>query len=307
MHSARESYIADLKRIESIAKARQEGPYAVIARKLADLLLSEWNAGIRASIEDAARIIGRGEGRVTEAEVDALLRDLSNRLGLDLVARVRGRFDQLVFQTYDLGQRDVLNAAPSFNVTDQAAIRWLNGDGAYWIGQYYGKWVSAKIANLAEDVLRQGLSRADAGSAFNRAFGDQFNRSAAYWEGFANNVTTRAREFAHTEGYVKGRILFLRVDAVVDNRTSDICRGLDGVILPVSWAVRTRDKLMAARNPERVKRIAPWVNFDKLRGKRVGRLRQSMALPPYHFHCRTVTTAVTEELDAVGWEGKILE
>ncbi|ODS29948.1 MAG: hypothetical protein SCARUB_04952 [Candidatus Scalindua rubra] len=58
--------------------------------------------------------------------------------------------------------------------------------------------------------------------------------------------------------------------------------------------MKLREKLMTAKKPESVKRIAPWRNAVSVRGKRMGKLPLGMSLPPYHFNCRTITVAVEQ-------------
>jgi hypothetical protein len=74
---------------------------------------------------------------------------------------------------------------------------------------------------------------------------------------------------------------------------------MHGRIIRVDEAVELRDRLMHARNPEEVKDIAPWFSPDEVDRKIVGRrsddLPNEVALPPYHFNCRTRTVIARRE------------
>ena len=70
------------------------------------------------------------------------------------------------------------------------------------------------------------------------------------------------------------------------------CRSLNGRVIPLNACVKQRDALMAAEDPEDVKRIAPWLPVQAIKGKRTSALiAQGIGMPPYHFHCRTTVVA----------------
>jgi hypothetical protein len=48
------------------------------------------------------------------------------------------------------------------------------------------------------------------------------------------------------------------------------CREMNGKIIPVSRCVDQRDELMAAKDPEDVKTISPWVSAESIKGKSIG-------------------------------------
>ncbi len=106
---------------------------------------------------------------------------------------------------------------------------------------------------------------------------------------FANHVVTRSRESGRVDGYERAGVEYLQIRAVLDHRTSCICRNLHGRIIEVDKARRLRARLMDAKSPEDVKEIAPWVPCDGVKGKRSSELPEHLALPPYHFGCRTRT------------------
>ena len=148
------------------------------------------------------------------------------------------------------------------------------------------------------------MSREKAGRLFREELGPTLGESQGYWERFANHVVTRATEFGRLDGYLAAGgdgtspISHLRVVAVLDARTSEICRWMHGRVIPVAYAAALRDELMRASDPEDVKRVAPWPRPGDLRGKATSELLQEnlgLAMPPYHFGCRTRTVAASED------------
>ena len=70
---------------------------------------------------------------------------------------------------------------------------------------------------------------------------------------------------------------------------------MHGRIIQVKKAVGLRDKLIASKKPNDVKKIAPWVKPSNIKGKKTSALNVGMSIPPYHFNCRTRTVVVLDD------------
>lgn len=92
-----------------------------------------------------------------------------------------------------------------------------------------------------------------------------------------------------------GRIEY-KVVAVVDSRTSKVCRRMHGRLIPMKTITAQRDKILAAgkgTSRKRVQQAQPFItrDTDELLDNLVateqltGKL--GLALPPYHWRCRT--------------------
>jgi len=98
------------------------------------------------------------------------------------------------------------------------------------------------------------------------------------------------------KGYQELGIEYLEVLAVMDERTSEICKMMNGRIIPVANAAGQRDAMMAAKSPEDVKTISPWLKPAQLKGLDTkGIMGKGVIMPPYHFHCRTTVVAAPGE------------
>jgi hypothetical protein len=69
--------------------------------------------------------------------------------------------------------------------------------------------------------------------------------------------------------------------------------------------IETRNRIMAAKTPEAAKKVAPWVDFKKINGKKAGKLPAYFTMPPYHGNCRTRTIRATAA-EAKGWADKVV-
>jgi|GEM_PF-229077 len=267
-----------------------------LANKLQELLLNSYDDSVKTAIGDAIRYLKAGSGKIGDAEIREVLEMIESKIGKSLAAALRQNVADIIVESYKSGQKIALGGiALSFNQADMKALKWLENDTVYWIGEYYDKNIRDQIREGAKSVIDEGLSRDEAGNRFQEIFGATFNRSSAYWEGLSNHVVTRSREFGAVEGYQKAGVTYLKIDAVLDDRTSEICRQMHGRIIPVKKAVNLRDKLIKAKNPEEVKSIAPWLDADSVRDKLTSNLPEGMSLPPYHFNCRTRTIAAYDE------------
>lgn len=87
-------------------------------------------------------------------------------------------------------------------------------------------------------------------------------------------------------------IQFYAINAVLDGRTSDICKYMHGKVFPVEYAYEQSLKLLGTEDPDELKHLAPWAtnsgSFEAMQGMNTGELMNAgWALPPFHPHCRT--------------------
>lgn len=270
---------------------KDEDPYFIrlandIRDALVDAELDVMAPGIRDLLDMAeegeAMFVSRLNGVVRELQEvvpDGVAEELENRLAL----------------AYARGAIDVSQTSPdwAFNRTDEEALAWLKKDCLYWVGNRYGPEVSATIRDAVGPAFTQGLGRDAVGRLLRQAFNQLRQRNESYWTGLANHVVTRSRAFGFTEGMDRAGFTEAEISAVLDDTTTEICREMDGRTVLVRDMLDLRSGLMGAQSPEAVKDLAPWqtttaqVESTVATCDLLGHVPPSMALPPYHFHCRT--------------------
>ena len=269
--------------------AGSEGPAKKAAKLESQLFITlqnGWRGSAEQAISQATRLVLRGAGDVTEEELDQVLASLGQRMGPGFAAAVMPKVGSTLTSSYKLGRtmfdRDEPKAkAAKFNVTDQRAVDWLERDANFWVGTAYDRQLGADIAATAKSLMLEGgLGRKAAGRELEKLLGDKvLDQSVVgrkgYFAGLAAVAATRARSFGTVEGLVHGGIERLEIVAVMDERTSDICRELNGRIIDVADAVAVRDRLLDAESPEDVKLVTPWISADLA--------AQGVALPSFHF------------------------
>lgn len=78
--------------------------------------------------------------------------------------------------------------------------------------------------------------------------------------------------------------------AVMDDRTSAVCRSLNGRVISVSHLTQQRDRILGAKTREQLKDAAAWPQPLNPTTP----LPANVGVPPYHYRCRTTLMAVVK-------------
>ena len=263
--------------------------YERLAARLHRLLAATWDDHTRRALEEITERL-RGREPLTVAEVEAIHRRLAEILGEAFTAEIEADLREIVAESYVRALSDTLGLSrPRWDLVDARALDWLQRHHVYWVRHHYDRHLAEDVLSLGEQAILEGMSRREAGRLFREALGRRLGQSQLYWEMFANHVVTRSQELGRVEGYERAGVRYLQIRAVLDHRTSCICRNLHGRIIEVDKAARLARRLVAADDPEDVKRIAPWEPCERVMGVPSAELPEHLALPPYHFGCRTRT------------------
>lgn len=122
--------------------------------------------------------------------------------------------------------------------------------------------------------------------------------SRAYFNGLADHSARKLREIGRVAGYERAGITHVKVKAILDQRTSKICRAMNGRIIPVATLAAQKERILNAKGKEELKRAQPWLKEDQVTA--AADLPENYGLPPYHYRCRTITVAYFPELSEAG-------
>lgn len=206
--------------------------------------------------------------------------------------------------------------APSFDLLDDSAIMSLHDDQMLWVGSHYYKDTRDTVRMAVRDTMHRGLGRIEAGRVMREkidgALGGRIaaptsfrGSSKQYFEGLAANTATNARVRGQMRSFVDLGVNRYELVNPMDKRTSQICSHLNGKVMLVPNGVRQIEGVAGATNPADVKALHPWKSFDEVKGisskaghvdaKDSGGLAKAgLALPPYHFRCRTTIDVTTQ-------------
>lgn len=114
--------------------------------------------------------------------------------------------------------------------------------------------------------------------------------SKDYFSGLSTTTLNRAQNFNRIKQMNFSSITSYVIDAILDRRTSVICNSMNGKVFTVESGMRTIEQVLSSKSTEGLKSVAPWRKDLSSFGKNPSSddlAKAGMALPPYHFRCRT--------------------
>lgn len=162
-----------------------------------------------------------------------------------------------------------------FNAVDRRIAAHVTRTQVNFVTDELGRRVEgfgAEARRIVAEGLEVGLGRDDLSAALQAAAQDALaGRSAFYWDVVAGAFVGNGRSYAQMSSYAEAGIARYLIEAVLDERTTEICRYLHGKVFEVGDALRRFDVLDRLEAPEDVKQAQPWVReaTDAATGHRV--------------------------------------
>ena len=143
--------------------------------------------------------------------------------------------------------------------------------------------MSPALSATAREIVSRGVSEGLGSDAvarqLQRAFRGQLaGRTTSYYGVVANAFSNRARSFSQLVTMRDAGIDTYTIEAVLDERTTNICRGLHGKTLQVSRTLTTFDEVEKLEDPAAIKRAQPWF-VEKLIGSGPDAGKRGLFLP----------------------------
>jgi len=241
--------------------------------------------------------------------------------------------EEVVAATRTRARRQGLAISARFSALDRRVVQHIVGSSANFVRDEYGRRADVfgqRAREVVAEGLAAGLGRADIAAELETAArAALIQRSPFYWETVAGSFVGRGRSYSEVASYAEAGIQRYQIIAVLDEQTTAICRWMNGKVFSVRSGLDRFAEVEAAKDPEEIKRLAPWVRergtgdrrllyVDHASGRHdlavvqrnaVGRrddvgafraLRGDDALPglglsspPFHGLCRTGTLAMT--------------
>lgn len=228
-----------------------------------------------------------------------------------------------------------LNIATDFTKTDEKVLQAVAFSHAHYVRDEYGKrqeGASIRAREIVTQGLEQGWGRKEIGKALEQGLtAYNLNRSRNYYNLVAGVYANRARGYANLTAYQRGFITHFTFEAVLDERTSEVCRALHGKRFSVQSAMESYTRVAEADEPEAVKSEQPWLQTNKAgeiyykdaKGAKtvIGAVNESavgqkgkvgdyslnltddelgargLSTPPLHGHCRSTIIADTDSIE----------
>lgn len=283
-------------------------------KRLASLLTSQFRGKAKKAVEYIAK--GLKSGKIT-SEAD-LLREL------DYVGKMLGNVSpqdakEIIAATtllYSVEKGDIAKTMGlkfALHQADQFAIGALGRDQVWYIGDFYQDAMSKRMREITTNIiLNQGLSRDEAARQIKDAMSREFGIGGGpghiiqlptgwtgtpdgYFKMMASTIHDRAANLGRVVTFTEAGVSTYRIDAVLDERTSDICKVMDGKTFDIKYAQDYAQRYYSATDKDEVEKVVMWRDAKDIRpiaNDEAALAKAGMALPPYHGSCRTVVVAI---------------
>lgn len=170
----------------------------------------------------------------------------------------------------------------------------------YWMGREFNENLRKKLTALIEKTFSGEIANDEIPKILKDEFGGLIKANESYFKGVAEHISLQSQNISRVMQGRKYGVKYYKVSAVMDDRTSEICRSMNGRIIPAAHLEDQADKILSARNMADKKAAAAWRN-NAYNG-RSDKMDANFGLPPHHFRCRTKVVPVwidEEEIDGV--------
>lgn len=285
---ARTAVIKDAKGFEALVGQLQKA--------LTGAFTEAMRRGITVALD---RLRDLGAGKFTADDGETILRALEREVGAEaLAATMREPVVNLTDGLYRMGLAEVgtsVGTSLAFMRPDQDALDVLSRANTFWVGNLWDTGPRGKIVTLLEEYFTTGLTRDALARRLAEDFAGVSANSLHHWRSVANSLATRTREIGRVSGYERSGIQQIKIKAILDDRTTTVCRHLHGRVLTVT-GLRTQAEawMEASSRGDRITafRVWPFIGDDEDLSQTPTRDLQGIGMPPYHHgNCRTITVA----------------
>jgi len=271
------------------------------------VLINTWSESVKEASRKAIKtLIDLPPGQQAD---EKFLKNLEyvirQELGEDFAHALDEKIKTFTEVTYRLSaqEQQFKNIKFSFTPQDYKNIEMIKKQQVFWLKEHYNTSVSNTLSDILTQSIENKWSKTELSSELQTHFKDIVKGGKPYFEGLAEHTSLRVREFARLTNYQKCGATHYQIVAVIDSRTSDICRALDGKIYPLAPALKTMNEMLDISEnsdiedaKERLKELAPFANakmveYDveknpiKINGEHV-------PFPPFHWRCRSRTIMI---------------
>ena len=186
----------------------------------------------------------------------------------------------------DMRRFQGINLCEGPSALDERMMQFMRHSETLFVRDRYGTRVRAlgvRARKAVADALAQGLGRGAIRDLLAETAVKVLTQPASYWQVVAGAFVGRGRSYAQMNGYAEAGIKRYRVVAVMDKRTSSVCRRMHGKVLNVQDGIDVFLRAEAAKDRTAIVSLNPWPR----RG--ATHTDADLTFPPYHALCRTGT------------------
>lgn len=291
----------DRKKSIIISKSKEsEKKYKKTLNSLQTLLINTYDSQSQKAIKEVIDYIYSLDKKLfSESDIKKIDSILKSRIGIDFKKLIESRADKIIQLFYLIGAEEITDAFDfefSFEVPDEEAIASLTEQFNFWIGNYYGEQIQTQIKDTLKGYFDSNKTIEEVAVEFSKLFEKYTNNGMEYFEGLAEHTSNRIRAIGQVTGMEKAGIEFYQILSIIDARTSEICRFMDGKIFKLSRAIEYRDKILSLKNPKDIKEYSKWISPKELSEIQENKIADpdlpaGLTIPPFHWRCRSTIRA----------------
>lgn len=233
-------------------------------------------------------LTGEGESVDTVA-LDAAAREIDLEVRAELRADLEEPVRKLVGQSIDYGEALVVSGILNGVTMKDIVADALTQSTLHYSDEFFTAHVLPALYREIHEAIKNPLERPNLKPILDTL--DERLSGDAYWNVVANSTASRGFHYGYLragqqQGYTKATF-----DAVMDEKTSDVCWNLNGRTWLIADMVRKYENAAQAQTTEELKAIAPW--FKRNRNVPIDDDVRSFLIaggvpcPPLHGRCRS--------------------
>lgn len=307
----REEILKEITRIEKAVN------WKAVYKRFKELLAKGYEKQAQKAYKEMLELLEKEKGLSADNMVyfkQIFLENMSN----GFMDEVNSELENIEKLIYHKGMKD---ATPkhfriNYDIVDKKALKAMHNQNIFFIGEYYEEHDKKHYEEAFKRAFETGMTPRELAHEIANNIVGNADLATSYFEGFAEHNIHRLREFGAISGYQKAGIKSVRINAIIDGKTTRICREMNGRIIPVTELAKVRDKILAIKTEGKtvkqvraaLKRAVPlrsdandYGDIAGLPTKDIISYFKGFTLPPFHYRCRTRTVAY------FGGEGQIKE
>lgn len=191
----------------------------------------------------------------------------------------------------------VANALSAFDEipTNEQVFEGMARASRYWTNGYFNNHVLPTLQRAVQNMIEsEGLSDpTEIYRMLRQRIDERLLGRVPYWHTVSSSAASRAYHYGMIKGGRRVGYRGYRLIAVIDDRTSDICRHLHRKEFWLADAERIYDDIAKTEN-EDIKEVHPWIDKEEYIGMTEREVYSRAAyVPPFHGRCRTTMQLIS--------------
>ena len=282
--------------IFEIMKARKGMSFEATIEDLKDGVFKAANDGTKDFLLEQLTKL-QNSTDLDEKLLSSVKKDIKERLGVRIEEYARRPLFQAVYDTYAKQGKWKLNESKmtidfTFRDVDLRAIQESEKFNSWYIGGKVRDFADKEMSQQIKNALNEGWTIEKFGEVLEDTLG--YIKDGYDYERLAKSVIYRTANLADVAAYEEAGIEYAKVVAVLDARTTTICKNMHGRIIEVAALSKTRDSVIDAyvsKDMKKLEKVSPFKKEWTPGTTTKEAVKNNISLPPYHFGCRTITVA----------------